>query len=249
MEPSVKRLCLFVTLALTACHLGEAPTAAAPTPAGGIPANLVLRSYDVPGDGAPQVRAVLKDVFWIGSDGKDSNRYLGRSEVGPNGRLVVMASEGVQEGVKAFIDSLSAQPPKPAATIETSYWLVLATPGHSAPHPAALSEVASALQQIEHADGPMEFALGEKLSMSQISGESARVIGRDADVRQTISARGDGVSAEMSIAHHGQKFESRVNLKSGQLLVLGSAGSTAKDEAQRSLYVLMRASIHDGKSP
>jgi hypothetical protein len=235
---------------LGACHFGE-PSAAAPTPPGGIPANLVLRTYDVPGDGAAQVRAVLKDVFWIGSDGKDSNKYLGRSEVGPNGKLVVVASEGVQEGVKAFIDTLGQQPPRPAPTIATNYWLVIGTPGKSGPTPAALAEVVPALQQIEKSDGAMEFSLGEKLTLTQVSGETAKVVGREAQVRQIVAAHGAEISAEMSVDHLGRRFESRVNLSSGQTLVLASAGTNTKDkdDVQRSVYVLMRASLHDGKQP
>jgi hypothetical protein len=243
----LKRI-LVVTL-LTACHFGEAPNV--PTPAGGIPANLVLRTYDVPGDGAAQVRAVLKDVFWIGSDGKDSNKYLGRAEVAPNGRLAVMASEGVQEGVKAFIDSLAQKPPKPAPTLETTYWLVFGTPGQSAAPSPALGEVASALQQIEKADGPTEFTLGEKLTMTQVSGEMAKVQGRDAQVRQSASSNGTVISAELSLERMGQKFETRVNLTPGQILVLGSSGAVTREKSLplQTVYVLMRAGIHDGKSP
>ncbi len=120
----MKTLCAAVLLLTASCHLGESSPAVSPTPAGAMPANLVLRTYDVPGGAAPQVRAVLKDVFWLGADGKDSNKFLGRSDIGPDGRLVVMATEGVQDGVQSLIDSLGKRPPKPASTIDTTYWVV-----------------------------------------------------------------------------------------------------------------------------
>lgn len=241
----MKTLTLCACLVLSACHFGEG--FAAPTPAGGIPSNLVLRTYAVPGGAAQQVRAVLKDVFWIGSDGKDSNKYLGRADVGPDGRLVVMASEGVQDGVKSFIESLDQKPPKPAATIDTTVWLVFGLPGKSSPPPPALAELAPALAQIEKTDGPMEFTLVEKALVTQLSGEVGRVNGRELKVNQTVSTSPEGFTSDLSVEERGQRFDTRVNLKPGQLMVLGSAGANlGKEETPRSVYVLIRAGLHDG---
>jgi hypothetical protein len=251
MEPFVKTLCTAVLLLTAACHLGESSSPASPTPAGGIPSNLVLRTYEVPGGAAAQVRAVLKDVFWIGSDGKDSNKFLGRSDIGPDGRLVVMASEGVQDGVQTLIESLGKHPPKPAPTIDTTYWVVFATPGKGGGAlPPGLNEVAPALQQIEKSDGPQQFTLGEKLVLTQISGEAARIFGRETEVRQTASVTGNAISTEISLERRAQRIETRVNLTPGQTLVLSSSGATplGKDEATQAMYVLLRTGIHDGQA-
>jgi hypothetical protein len=240
----VKTLTLCAVLALGACHFGE--PAASPTPPGGIPSNLVLRSYVVPGGAAQQVRSVLKDVLWIGSDGKGADKFLGRADVGPDGRLVVMASEGVQEGVKAFIDSLDQKPPKPPATIDTDVWLVDGVPGKSVPPATGLQEVAPALAQIEKSDGPMEFKLVEKVRLTQLSSEEAKVNGRQLSVDQTTWMKPDGLKSDLAIHDiRGQRLETRVNLKLDQVMVLGSAGA-GKDDAPRSVYVLIRAGLHDG---
>lgn len=108
-----------VLVALSACQPGASAPASSPP---GMPTNLVLRSYDVPKDAAPQVRSVLRELMWFGSDGKDSSKYVGRAEVGVDGRLVVLASEGVQEGVKGLIASLGARPPTPCRRSSRRWW-------------------------------------------------------------------------------------------------------------------------------
>ena len=100
---SFKSLLLSFALAATGCHLGD--TSAANPMAG-----LVLRTYDVPAGQAQRLRAALKEVLWFGSDGKDSNKWVGRVDVGPDGRLIVLASEPVHEGVKALVASVAANP-------------------------------------------------------------------------------------------------------------------------------------------
>jgi hypothetical protein len=157
-----------------------------------------------------------------------------------------MASEGVQEGVKAFIDSLDQKPPKPPATVETNVWLVHGLPGKSVPPGAALNEVAPALAQIEKSDGPMEFKLLEKLSMTQLSGESAKVHGRQFQVNQTTWMKPEGLTSDLVInTIESPVLETRVSLRPEQVIVLGSTGD-GSNEAPRSVYVLIRAGLHDG---
>ena len=59
------------------------------------------------------------------------------------------------------------------------------------------------------------------------------------------------ISAELSLERMGQRFETRVNLTPGQILVLGSSGAVLHEKAAapQTVYVLMRAGLHDGKSP
>ena len=218
------------------------------------PTNLVLRTYEVPNDGAGQMRQVLKDVMWFGSGGPDNKgQYVGRADVGPDGRLVVLASEGVQEGVKGLIDQMAKNPGKPQPTIEVDYWLVLGTPSQAkeAPaRPANLGELAPALSEIEKTDGPQQFTLQEKLVVRSLTGHYASVQGRDWSAGQTCNVSGAGVNAEIKLNTHGpQKIDTRLKLAPGQIVVLGSSGSgeKGKEEAGGSLYYLIRAATHDGQ--
>lgn len=210
---------------------------------------LVLRSYDVPNDGAVQVRQVLKTLLWMGSDGKDSQKYVGRAEVGPDGRLVVMATEGVQGGVKSLIDALAKNPPKAPARYALSYWFVFAMPGKGAAPAANLGEVSEALAEIEKADGPMEFSLTEKVTVSSIGGESAYVEGHQVKVRQVVGESNGALNADLQLRKGGQNLETRVTLAPGQTIVLGSSGAMApgKDGPVGSVYYLIRAASHDGR--
>ncbi len=214
-----------------------------------MPQNLVLRSYDVPNGGAEQLRQVLKTLLWIGSDGKDSQKYVGRAEVGPDGRLVVMAAEGVQAGVKSLIESIAKNPPKAPARYALSYWFVFATPGKGAAPGANLAEVGDALAEIEKTDGPQEFSLTEKVTVSSTAGESAHVEGHQVKVRQMVGDSSGSISAELSLRVRSQNLDTRVALTPGQTIVLGSSGSMGpgKDGPVGSVYYLIRAASHDGR--
>jgi hypothetical protein len=248
MKPIVAALAAVAlsSLVFAACKMGGPD---APSTPGGVPGNLVLRSYEVPADGAPQIRSVLKDVLWFGSDGKDSQRWVGRVDLGPDGRLVVLASEGVQAGVKGLIDSLAANPPKPQPALQLDYWLVTAVPGKGAAPGPGLTELAPALAEIEKTDGPQTFTLAEKLTVTSVSGENASVRGRDAEVRQTATATASGVLAQLQVNRFANSIDTRVKLAPGQIVVLGSSGARPKDkeEAVGSIYFMIRAATHDGQ--
>jgi hypothetical protein len=238
-------------LLLAACTPGMLP-AEANKPGSAIPSNLVLRSYDVPNGAAPQVKSLLSGLLWFGNEGKDSQKYIGRCDVGPDGRLVVMAPEAVQEGVKGLIAQVASKAPEKQQVIEFNYWLVLGEPAKEkggAPSPG-LGEVQAALNEIEKVDGPMTFTLSEKLSGMALSGEVASTSGRKSEARSHASVHADGIRAEVHIERFGQRFNTRMNLKPGQIVVLGSSGADATDpkELPRSVYYLVRAAIHDGSS-
>lgn len=219
----------------------------APTPAGGVPSNLVLRSYDVPNNGAQRMRGVLRELMWFGSDGKDSNKYVGRADVGPDGRLIVLAPESVHEGVKNLVASVTANPVKEPGTVRIDYWVVSGSPGKSEAPGANLQEVGPALTEVEKNDGPMAFALIEKLSVSSLSNERGSMDGRDTHVRQFTNVVDDNITADIDIERFGQKLQTRVRIKPGTLTVLASAGMTTRTEGKdstdttRTIYFLVRA--------
>lgn len=237
---------VIAVLSLAACDLRARGDAA---PQGGVPTNLVLRSYEVPNGGAQRLRSVLKDLLWFGSEGKDSNKYVGRADVGPDGRLIVLAPESVHEGVKALVASVTTNPIKEPGTIRLSYWVITGAPGKSeAPPAAGLAEVAPALAELEKNDGPMSFTLVEKLQVSSLSGEQGKLNGRDTSVRQFATMVDGQLTADLSLDRMGQRLETRVRLEPGQVVVMASSGAPTKDQTDsgRTVYFLVRAAPNDG---
>lgn len=211
--------------------------------ANGVPQNLVLRSYEVPNNGAQRMRGVLKELLWFGADGKDSSKFVGRADVGPDGKLLVLAPESVHDGVKNLVASMTAHPVKEPGTVRIDYWVVTGTPGKSEALPPGLQEVSPALAQVEKNDGPMAFALVEKLSVNSLSNERGSMDGRDTHVRQFTNVVDDQVTADLDIERFGQRMTTRVRIKPGVLTVLASAGMTSKDqgETNRTVYFLVKA--------
>lgn len=240
---------LTLALAVFACSSCDPRGSSGPSATGGVPTDLVLRSYEVPNGGAQRLRSVLKDLLWFGSEGKDSNKYVGRADVGPDGRLIVLAPESVHEGVKALVASVTTNPIKEPGTIVLSYWVITGAPGKSEAAPAAgLAEVAPALAELEKNDGPMSFTLVEKLQVSSLSGEQAKLNGRDTSVRQFATMVDGQLTADLSLDRMGQRLETRVRLTPGQLVVMASSGAPTKDQTDsgRTVYFLVRAAPNDG---
>lgn len=234
----MKNLLLAAVLSLTACtpHAPTDPTS-----------ELLLRSYEVPGNAAPQLRNVLMNALRLQSDGKDSAKYVGRAEVTPDGKLLVLGSVGVQEGVTALLAAMKANPAKPPPTITTEYWIVLAKPG-AEPLPDALKAIAPALDEVSKTDGPLSFTLAEKLTLQGLSGERATVDGRNAQVRQFASVVDGAVTADLTLERRGQRLDTRLRLAPGKTVVLGSSGAApSKDgDEPQTVYFVVRAA-HDGQ--
>lgn len=232
----ISSLCL---VALAACPRPSDSPQDAPT-------NLVLRTYEVPKGTAQQLRSTLQTVLWLGGENKDANKYAGRADVTPDGRLLVLAPENVQEGVKALVSSVSAAPAQPDS-VRLEYWVVRGTPGKSEVA-ANLHEVAPALKEVEQNDGEMTFALVEKLAVRSQNGESGRIGGRDTHLEQFIRSTDNGVVlADVRLERFAQKLDTRVKLQPGALVVLASAGMTSPDNstANSTIYFVVRAALGD----
>jgi len=210
---------LFAVLAaaaLSSCRADNTASAAEPAP--------LMKTYDVPSGQGPQIRSVINAAL----DRGENNPRLARVELSPNGKLVVVGPQGIQDGVKELLDQLAkepAQPPPP--TISFTYWLVVGKKAKdaSAPTPPELAEIASALAAIQKADGPVSFSSLEKLSMlSQADEFAEQQSGRSTYVRQRASLQDGKVIADLRLQNGPQKLETRVQVAPGQLLVLGQSG-------------------------
>src|SRR6185503_4358604 len=108
---------------------------------------LVVRSYAVAPGIAREVTSALSDSLMLSG---------ARVSLLPDGRVVVTASESVQQGVEQLLADVAAQKPTPTPTIHFEAWLVSAVPGAASDEPA-LAEVAPALADIQKSRGPQRF--------------------------------------------------------------------------------------------
>ncbi len=195
---------------------------------------LVLRSYDVPPELAPEMSSILNGIL----EGEK-----GRVKLGPNGQLVVAAPESIQEGIAELIAEMNVDAPQPPPMITITYWAVVGQPASETATSANLQEIESALATIAEADGAASFGLLEKLRLRSLSGESGEAKGQQLRVRQRASTQAGRVIAELNLSGVGN-FETTVNIEPDQLLVLGQTmmpGAKTADEAR--LYLVVRAQV------
>jgi len=236
-----------LALTLSACDNYPPPQAA--TGSNLLNQPLVLHSYSVPAGSAQQLRTVLRELLWFGSDGKDSNKYVGRADVGPGGQLIVLAPETVHEGVRALIAEAEKNPVKAPQSLTLTYWAVVGTPVEKAgERPAALKDVGPALDEVVKSEGTMDFSLMEKLVVSSMSGEHGEVMGREIDARQYATLADGTLTADLDLERMGQRVKTRVRLPQDKLMVLASSGLVSKDaaDAGKSLIFIVKAASNAG---
>lgn len=183
---------------------------------------VVLRSYDVPAAFASEISSVVRSVLRPRGDDKVS---LGSASVGPGGRLLVAAPEGVQQGVKALVDGLKASKPAAPATITLEAWVVVGRPAPKPVVPASLTEVQPALDALQRAGGASEFFLVEKLMTTGISGVHGRSRGSWVVLDNTATVFDGKIVADVEIDVPGPpQMETRLTTTPGKLVVVGQSG-------------------------
>lgn len=235
------RLFLCLTLFLSACTLPRSDAHSDPADA------MVLRTYEVPPGSAQRIRGALMEVFKFGFVEKDAPRYVARADVTPDGRLVVLASEQVQDGVKRFVESVAKNPPKGPESVALTYWVLSSVPGAEQKEPIP-SELVPALDEVRKADGAQAFTLVEKLTLSSVSGEWAKLNGRDTSVDQWVTASATEMTADVRLERAGQRLSTRVRLAPGKLAVLASSGAPSKDsnDPPKSVLFIVKATPSGG---
>ena len=197
-----------------------------------------LRTYAVPAGEGEQLRSLLNNAFmW-----KDQPHA--KATVTPDGRLVVVGPEKLQQGVQALVDQMQQHPPTPPPTVKLTYWLVLGKPGGATQATGALSAVGPALEEIQREDGPQQLTLLEKMENVSITGEQAETRGTNMRVEQTTNMVGGRILAELyfSSLRGPSGLRTRLELPPGKLVVLGESGyDTGKDGVAGTLYYVIRA--------
>lgn len=246
------RSLLLILLALTAvCGCQKAPIAESNA--------IELHTYDVPKGSIRPLLTTFKDGFWV----DDKTPPTGRATMTPDGRLMVVAPHNLQVGVQALVDEVAKHPPTVDSTIELHYWMVMGHPS-AAPGPLTpgLKEVQPALDEIVKTQGPQTFTLIQHVQLSSLQDEWGKAEASPGDspgtklvISQHALQSSDAVFAQVEI-HYGKNdaIETRVNLVTGQTVVLGTTGQRLSDAADAgdgaTLYYLLRVAPRaDGPHP
>jgi hypothetical protein len=234
----MKNLVYLAALALGAC---------APSPAPSSPEKpeMQLRFYEVPPSAARDLRNALNSALEGGKESKDAVEY-GRASVAPDGRLMLLAPERMQQSVATMMEQVAKHPNVPPTRIDMSYWFVAGKHG-TGETPAELAELKPALDEIVRAQGPTQFRELEKLKLSSLSGgDSGSVHGASVDARQRLTMAQGMVLAELRLSRGSLNLDTTVHIKPGQLLVLGQSGFLkGANEEGDALFYIIRADVHD----
>ncbi|MDB4998817.1 MAG: hypothetical protein JWM74_6249 [Myxococcaceae bacterium] len=221
----------------TACH--SAPTEDAN--------NLVLRTYDVPKGSARAVVSTLGDTFWMGE-----NKLVGRASITPDGRLAVLATQNVQEGVQTLIDEITKHPPTYEQSIELHYFVLLGKPAAGPqPPPAGVSEIQPAIDEIVRTQGPQTFTVAERMQLSSLNGDNGKAETEQLRISQKAAQTNEGVDARVEIQFaKNDKLETRVHLVADRIVVLGATSQHSDAGDGSTLYYVVRVAPRaDGKRP
>jgi hypothetical protein len=202
---------------------------------------MVLASYEVPAGTVREMRSALNGV--LGNIKEATETPLGRANITPDGRLLVLAPEKLQAGIHAMVEQASKRPNAMPARVETTVWFVIGKRGGKGAT-ASLQEIQPALDEIVKAQGPMQFRELEQIKVSTLSGEDGKVNGEMAHARQEVTVNGGVVLARLSLNAGTKAIETSVQTRSGQTVVLAQSGWKDGEE-EAALFYVIRADIRD----
>jgi len=243
---------LVALLATAACRTGEKEILVQPAADTGDDVQVVLRSYDVPAGQGQQVNAILSSVFHGVKD-----KVAARAALTPDGQLVVVAPPGIHEGLQALLAKMKGRKPVAPPSVEISYWLLVGRPAPSVDLSGFPAEIEPAVKALVDAQGPMELALLEKLTVRSLSDARGQAAGRYVRAEQIASVSDDKIVADLDLAIQASRFETRVSIPTGKLLVLGQTGfepppglwpirtGVKKETGPATLFYIVRANIED----
>lgn len=221
------RAFLSACLLLAACN----PAGTPPTTDDVAPVS-ELRVHAIPdGSGGtlkPQLSLLLKDQ--------------GRVGIAPDGKLLVVAPQSIQDGVAAMVADLGPGQVKAASNVRIDYWIVSGRPAdESKREDAALNAISPALDLVEGRLGPQLFILYGAHSVMTLDGHVGSVrTTHPMWIRQNASvSRSGAVIADLQIetrGGEGASIETRVQIEPGKLVVLGEVGNSGAE----TMYFVIR---------
>jgi hypothetical protein len=150
---------------------------------------------------------------------------------------------------------MKGREPVAPPSVEVSYWLVVGRSAQESSWGVDAREIDPALRAVTAAQGPMEFAILETMRVRSLSDARGHTSGRHARVHQVASVSGGKVVADLEFVTEGSRFETRVSMPTGKLLVLGQAGfepppglwpiraNAKRDKSASTLFYVVRATI------
>ncbi len=208
---------------------------------------MVLQSYSVPAGYSNLMSSALTRALFVGKDNP-----VGRVIEAPDGQLIVVAPESVQEGVKRLIDELNASQPavRTPTNIRIDYWMVHGTRADelSTSYPAPV--LADTLAAVQQQEGPMAFELHSHQVLTSLDDERASLSSPGLFIRQTATwnAAGGTIAAEVEIeAERGVGTATDIQVAPGQVVVLAELGDTAGDQPYDTLYYVISPSVVDAR--
>ncbi len=204
--------------------------------------DMVLEAYAVPPGYSGLMSSALTRAMFVGNDA------VGRVIETPDGQIIVVAPQSVQQGVKRLIDQLNASKPalRTPTNIRIDYWLVH---GHRAEAPATeypAPILAETLEAVQQAEGPMRFELYAHKVLTSLDEERADLSSDGLFIRQEASwsSTGGTITAEVGIeAAGGVGINTDIRLSPGQVVVLGEVADIADDQPYDALYYVISPTV------
>ncbi len=237
-------LCV-LALCCSICGLCACPAPSSSTSAA--PPTLVLRSYDVPEGLQGDVASTLNSLLYRG----EGQPKAGSVGVAPSGQLLVSAPAEFHPGIKELVDSLKSGKAKPTA-LSFDLWVVTGAPASSATPGASVAvDIASVVDDLQKAQGPMRMELLERTSLHMTSGSVAQAEGLESHLRAQATLSGDGVLADLGLRRRAGaegRLDVHTVLPLDKTVVLGQVGAlgsrlldTSKERTVATVFYVVRA--------
>lgn len=233
----MRKILAALVLAVTGCNPPSIPAPPAKT-------DMQLGIYEVPPGTARDLRSALNNA--LQGSGKEGVEAFGRASLAPDGRLVVLAPEKIQQGVRSMVEQVARKPAAVPARADMTYWFVAGKRAEKAELPPSLAEIKPALDELVRTQGPMQFRQIEQLKISTLSGENGSARGATSRVNQEPAVGSGVVMARVNLSVGSKNLDTTLQIKPRQLVVLGQSNWSDKEgDAEEALFYVVRADVTD----
>ncbi|MCB1051548.1 MAG: hypothetical protein H6510_09350 [Acidobacteria bacterium] len=179
---------------------------------------LWLKTYQLPAGYAPKIRDVINNTINVGKASSD-----GRAEILPDGRLAVYGTPFIQSGVESIIKQLQTNQELLSRNVRFDFWVLFS----NLDKPDAYPALPDHLNAVCRANGLENVRVYQRLSLMTCDGTwaSTKSLGMKLSARFTYI--GESIRTELELSGPAQ-LETQLNLKSGQVMLVGQAGLNPK---------------------
>ena len=184
-----------------------------------VPKALWLKTYALPSGYAPKIRDVINNTINVGKASSD-----GRAELLPDGRLAVYGTPFIQSGVESIINQLQADRDLLNRNVRFDFWVLFS----GLKNPEQLPALPPRLAEVCKANGIENTRVYQRLSLSTCDGTWAKTESRFLELKTRFTFSGENLRTELDL-NGPVRLETQLNLKAGQIQLLGQAGLRPKD--------------------